>query len=112
MQESEVGDGTNFAVVFGGALLEVAKELLRLGVTTEGYEKALDQAVEILPKLVCREVMDYRNQEQVKEAPFDGTQLGGAWLLRQRVRERTRATSVCIFRSEGMVPSSVSSMME
>lgn len=72
MQEAEVGDGTNFVVVFCGALLEVAEELLRLGVTTsditEGYEKALDKALEILPKLVCHEVKDYRNQELVKEA--------------------------------------------
>lgn len=72
MQEAEVGDGTNFVVVFCGALLEAAEELLRLGVTTsditEGYEKALDKALEELPKLVCHEVQDYRNQEQVKEA--------------------------------------------
>lgn len=72
MQEAEVGDGTNFVVVFCGALLEVAEELLRLGVTTsditEGYEKALDKALEILPKLVCHEVKDYRNQDQVREA--------------------------------------------
>ncbi|XP_039432778.1 T-complex protein 1 subunit theta [Culex pipiens pallens] len=72
MQEAEVGDGTNFVVIFCGALLEVAEELLRLGVTTsditEGYEKALDKALEILPTLVCHEVKDYRNQEVVKEA--------------------------------------------
>ncbi|XP_062562098.1 T-complex protein 1 subunit theta [Armigeres subalbatus] len=72
MQEAEVGDGTNFVVVFCGALLEAAEELLRLGVTTsditEGYEKALDLALEALPSLVCHEVKDYRNQEQVKEA--------------------------------------------
>lgn len=72
MQEAEVGDGTNFVVVFCGALLEAAEELLRLGVTTsditEGYEKALDKALEILPTLVCLEVKDYRNQQQVREA--------------------------------------------
>lgn len=72
MQEAEVGDGTNFVVIFCGALLEVAEELLRLGVTTsditEGYEKALDKALEILPTLVCHEVKDYRNQEAVKDA--------------------------------------------
>ncbi|XP_055594163.1 T-complex protein 1 subunit theta [Uranotaenia lowii] len=72
MQEAEVGDGTNFVVIFCGALLEAAEELLRLGVTTsditEGYEKALDKALEILPKLVCHEVSDFRNETQVKEA--------------------------------------------
>lgn len=30
MQESEVGDGTNFVVIFAGALLEASEELLRL----------------------------------------------------------------------------------
>lgn len=30
MQEAEVGDGTNFVVIFAGALLENAEELLRL----------------------------------------------------------------------------------
>lgn len=30
MQEAEMGDGTNFVVIFAGALLEEAEELLRL----------------------------------------------------------------------------------
>ena len=30
MQEQEVGDGTNFVIVFAGALLEAAEELLRM----------------------------------------------------------------------------------
>lgn len=72
MQESEVGDGTNFVIIFAGALLEGAEELLRLGITTseiaDGFEKALDKALEILPKLVCHEIKDYRNVDQVKEA--------------------------------------------
>lgn len=71
MQESEVGDGTNFVIVFAGALLDGAEELLRLGITTteiaEGFEKALDKALEILPKLVCHEIKDYRDVAQVKE---------------------------------------------
>lgn len=71
MQESEVGDGTNFVIIFAGALLEGAEELLRLGITTteitEGFEKALDKALEILPKLVCHEIKDYRDVTQVKE---------------------------------------------
>uniref|UniRef100_U5EWC2 T-complex protein 1 subunit theta n=1 Tax=Corethrella appendiculata TaxID=1370023 RepID=U5EWC2_9DIPT len=71
MQEAEIGDGTNFVVIFCGALLEAAEELLRLGVTTsdisEGYEKALDKALEILPTLVCHEIKDYRDLDKVKE---------------------------------------------
>lgn len=30
MQEQEIGDGTNFVIIFSGALLEAAEELLRL----------------------------------------------------------------------------------
>lgn len=30
MQESEVGDGTNFVIIFAGALLQAAEDLLRL----------------------------------------------------------------------------------
>uniref|UniRef100_D3TM06 T-complex protein 1 subunit theta n=1 Tax=Glossina morsitans morsitans TaxID=37546 RepID=D3TM06_GLOMM len=71
MQDAEVGDGTNFVVIFAGALLEKAEELLRLGITTgeiaDGYEKALAKALEVLPKLVCHEIRDCRNVEKVKE---------------------------------------------
>ncbi|XP_053964002.1 T-complex protein 1 subunit theta [Anastrepha ludens] len=71
MQDAEVGDGTNFVVIFAGALLEAAEELLRLGITTseiaDGYEKALEKALEILPKLVCHEIKDYRDVSKVSE---------------------------------------------
>lgn len=33
MQEQEVGDGTNFVLMFAGALLELAEELLRMGLS-------------------------------------------------------------------------------
>lgn len=69
MQDSEVGDGTNFVIVFSGALLEAAEELLRLGVTpseiSDGYEKALEKCLEILPNLVCDEIKDCRNVDEV-----------------------------------------------
>uniref|UniRef100_A0A0K8TSQ8 T-complex protein 1 subunit theta n=1 Tax=Tabanus bromius TaxID=304241 RepID=A0A0K8TSQ8_TABBR len=71
MQEAEVGDGTNFVVVFAGALVEAAEDLIRLGVTTteiaDGYEKALAKALEILPTLVCHEIKDLRDEAKVKE---------------------------------------------
>lgn len=70
MQEAEVGDGTNFVIIFAGALLEAAEELLRLGITTseivEGYEASLEKAIEILPTLVCYEVKDHRDEKQIK----------------------------------------------
>lgn len=72
MMEQEVGDGTNFVVIFCGALLEGAEELLRMGLTpaeiSEGFELALDKALEILPTLVVDKVEDIRNESQVMKA--------------------------------------------
>lgn len=71
MQEIEVGDGTNFVVIFAGALLEHAEELLRLGLTTtelaDGYELALNKALEILPTLVIGKVESLSDKEKVLE---------------------------------------------
>lgn len=70
MQESEVGDGTNFVVILCGALLEAAEDLLRLGITVadicEGYEKALDKIKELLPALVCYEIEVSKTRNFVK----------------------------------------------
>ncbi|CAH1173507.1 unnamed protein product [Phaedon cochleariae] len=69
MQDSEVGDGTNFVIILAGALLECSEELIRLGVTpievAEGFETALEKCLEILPTLVCREIKDCRNIPEV-----------------------------------------------
>ncbi|KAM8835216.1 T-complex protein 1 subunit theta isoform 1-T1 [Synchiropus picturatus] len=69
MQEQEVGDGTNFVLVFAGALLELAEELLRMGLAVpeviEGYKKACSKALEILPDCVCATA---KNLHDVKEA--------------------------------------------
>ncbi|XP_023014869.1 chaperonin containing TCP1 subunit 8 [Leptinotarsa decemlineata] len=69
MQDAEVGDGTNFVIILAGALLEHAEELIRLGITpteiAEGYEKALDKCLEILSSLVCLQIKDYRNIQEV-----------------------------------------------
>uniref|UniRef100_A0A6M2DG42 T-complex protein 1 subunit theta n=1 Tax=Xenopsylla cheopis TaxID=163159 RepID=A0A6M2DG42_XENCH len=70
MQEAEVGDATNFVIIFAGALLEASEELIRLGITAsevaEGYEKALQKCIELLPSLVCYEVKDYRDLASIK----------------------------------------------
>ncbi|CAK9831818.1 T-complex protein 1 subunit theta [Anthophora retusa] len=70
MQESEVGDGTNFVIILAGALLEAAEGLLRLGITpaeiVEGYEASLAKALEILPTLVCYEIKDFRDEKQIQ----------------------------------------------
>uniref|UniRef100_A0A3Q2YQ88 T-complex protein 1 subunit theta n=1 Tax=Hippocampus comes TaxID=109280 RepID=A0A3Q2YQ88_HIPCM len=69
MQEQEVGDGTNFVLVFAGALLEQAEELLRMGLSVseviEGYEKACRKALELLPECVCSSA---KNLRDLKEA--------------------------------------------
>ncbi|KAK8400069.1 hypothetical protein O3P69_003037 [Scylla paramamosain] len=69
MQEQEMGDGTNWVIIFAGALLEAAEDLIRMGLTptdvAEGYQLAVDKALELLPSLQCWEVTDPRNLEQV-----------------------------------------------
>lgn len=69
MQEEEMGDGTNFVIIFAGALLVNADNLLRMGLTpsdiVNGYKLALAKTLEILPTLTCYEVKDIRNTEQV-----------------------------------------------
>ncbi|XP_050438492.1 T-complex protein 1 subunit theta-like [Adelges cooleyi] len=65
MQEQEVGDATNFVIILAGALLEQAELLLKMGLTPvevcEGYQVALDKAIEILPTLTCHEVKDIKS---------------------------------------------------
>uniref|UniRef100_A0AAY5L569 T-complex protein 1 subunit theta n=1 Tax=Esox lucius TaxID=8010 RepID=A0AAY5L569_ESOLU len=69
MQEQEVGDGTNFVLVFAGALLELAEELLRMGLSVseviEGYELAMKKSLELLPDCVCASA---KNLHDVEEA--------------------------------------------
>ncbi|XP_056015957.1 T-complex protein 1 subunit theta-like [Ostrea edulis] len=71
-QEQEVGDGTNFVLVFAGALLENAEMLIRMGLSvtevTEGYEQALKKALDILPGLVCGEQKNLRDKEGIVSA--------------------------------------------
>lgn len=72
MQEQEVGDGTNFVIIFAGALLEQAESLIKMGLTpievAEGYEKALEKALEILPGLVVETIEDVKNTETISRA--------------------------------------------
>ncbi|XP_039600853.1 T-complex protein 1 subunit theta [Polypterus senegalus] len=68
MQEQEVGDGTNFVLIFAGALLELAEELLRMGLSVseviEGYEIACRKTLEILPDCACASAKNLRNTEE------------------------------------------------
>lgn len=74
MMEQEVGDGTNFVIVFSGYLLKEAEELLRMGLkpteVAEGYETALEKALEFLQdeSIVCHVVKDTKNFEDARKA--------------------------------------------
>uniref|UniRef100_A0A915Q5C0 T-complex protein 1 subunit theta n=1 Tax=Setaria digitata TaxID=48799 RepID=A0A915Q5C0_9BILA len=71
MQEKQIGDGTNTVVIFGAALLEHASQLLNMGLSpseiADGYEKAVDKTLEILPSLVVKKADDLRDVELVQK---------------------------------------------
>lgn len=70
-QEHEVGDGTNFVIVFAAELLKKAEGLLRMGLSPAeilaGYEKAADKALEILPELVCYTAKNVRDVDEMTQ---------------------------------------------
>jgi len=72
MQEKEIGDGTNWVLIFAGALLGSAEELLKMGLSPaeviEGYQMACKKALEILPELVCYTVKDMRDSSEITRA--------------------------------------------
>lgn len=83
MQEKEVGDGTNFVLIFGSQLLQNSADLLNMGLSPveiiDGYTIAMRKAQEIIPKLVCHEIKDLTNLDLVKQALkscFSSKQLG------------------------------------
>jgi len=72
MQEQEAGDGTNFVMIFAGALLQEAEKLLRMGLSPseiiDGYDIATKKALEILPNLVCKTAKELRDVDEVSKA--------------------------------------------
>jgi len=68
-QEQEVGDGTNFVIIFAGELLLHAETLIRNGVHTSdiinGYQKAGKKAIEILEELSVYKLEDLRDYKKV-----------------------------------------------
>ena len=71
-QEQECGDGTNFVLVFAGALLEQAEDLIKMGLSVteiqEGYELACKKALEVLPELEVSRVKDLKDSLEVRKA--------------------------------------------
>jgi len=69
MQEQEIGDGTNFTIVFCGELLQNAESLIRKGLHPSdivvGYTQALEKAISILDELTVAKIEDVSNVEEV-----------------------------------------------
>nr|CAB3229024.1 T-complex protein 1 subunit theta-like [Phallusia mammillata] len=94
MCEQEVGDGTNFVLIFAGALMTLAEELLRMGLSVpeviEGYEQACEKAIELLPNFVCSSVEDLRDVGSVAQAlktPIASKQYGNEDFLAKLLAE-------------------------
>uniref|UniRef100_A0A2K5Z7Y3 T-complex protein 1 subunit theta n=1 Tax=Mandrillus leucophaeus TaxID=9568 RepID=A0A2K5Z7Y3_MANLE len=77
MQEQEVGDGTNFVLVFAGALLELAEELLRIGLSvSEGSGISSSSVLHgmVFKKETEGDVTSVKDAKiAVYSCPFDGT---------------------------------------
>jgi len=71
-QEQEVGDGTNFVIVFAGELLANAESLLKKGLhpsdIVDGYTKASKKALELLEGYKLSSVENIRDADQVARA--------------------------------------------
>ena len=67
-----MGDATNLVIIFAGQLLKEAEDLIRMGLkpteVADGYEKALDKALEILETLTCFEVKNTKDANEVTKA--------------------------------------------
>jgi len=72
MQENEVGDATNFVIIFAGQLLKEAEDLIRMGLkpteVADGYERALEKALEILETQTCTTVSNSKDMTSVEKA--------------------------------------------
>eukprot|EP00494_Astrolonche_serrata_P024356 UN24614 len=72
MQEREIGDGSNFVVIFAGALLKKAEELIALGIhpsdIVAGYDKAGKKAIELLSGLAVKTNFKLDDQKSLAKA--------------------------------------------
>lgn len=71
MQEKEMGDGTNFVLLFSGELLRKAQELIHMGVhpsdIIKGYTVAMEKARELLEGLVYYTLKDVFDEKKLAE---------------------------------------------
>lgn len=72
MQEREIGDGSNFVVIFCGELLKKAKGLIEIGLHPSdiviGYDKAARKALEYLETLALDVTVDISNIDELAQA--------------------------------------------
>lgn len=65
----QVGDATNFVVVFAGELLSKAEHLIRMGLhpadVIEGYEKASKKALELIEGIALDNVKDAKDAKEL-----------------------------------------------
>ena len=68
-QDRECGDGTNLTVSFAGELLGQTEDLLRMGLhaseIVEGYKKAGERLLELLPALAVESIDDPRDRDSL-----------------------------------------------
>ena len=68
-QDKECGDGTNLTVSFAGELLGQTEDLLRMGLhaseIVEGYKKAGEKLLELLPELAVEAIDDARDRDSL-----------------------------------------------
>merc|ERR1719216_332305 len=72
MQEREIGDGSNFVVIFCGELLKKAKGLIEIGLHPSdiviGYDKAARKALEYLETLALDVTINLDNLDELAQA--------------------------------------------
>lgn len=82
MQEAEFGDGSNFVCTFATELLHRAKAMVVMGLhpseIVTGYKKAAKAAEELLPQLVCGEIANVRQVDDVSR--FISSAVGSKFL--------------------------------
>ena len=70
-QEEEYGDYTNFVITFASELLAQAEKLLQIGVHPAdiivGYKKATKLSLERFKDLICDEVSNVRNKQELEK---------------------------------------------
>ena len=71
-QQAEFGDGTGFIVAFAGELMAKAEDLIKMGIPpadiVKGFGQAIEHVQQILPEIVCDEVRDMWNRDELIKA--------------------------------------------